>query len=115
MWKKTALFLLVCTMAALCADPDIYMSFNRGIQADFGGTGANGTVLEGFRDPIGMKGTIMPAGKMSEEALLVPSVEGKGVRIGKLDGKGIYKVRYNPSPALSRLAGTVSLWVRPDD
>ena len=115
MWKKTALFLLVCTMAALCADPDIYMSFNRGIQADFGGTGANGTVLEGFRDPIGMKGTIMPAGKMSEEALLVPSLEGKGLLIGKLDGKSVYKVKYTPSPALSRLAGTVSLWVRPDD
>ena len=81
MLRKTTLFLLVCTVAALCADPDIYISFNRGIQADFGGTGANGTVLEGFRDPVGMKGTILPAGKMTEEALLVPSLEGKGVRI----------------------------------
>ena len=109
------IIVLLCAIAAYCVEPDVYISFNRGLQADFGGTGNTGTVLEGFTEPIGMKGAMLTAGKLKEEALLVPSIEGKGVRIGKLEDGNIYKIMYKPLPSLSRLAGTVSLWVRPDD
>ena len=109
------IIILLCAIAAFCAEPDIHISFNRGLQADFGGTGNTGTVLEGFREPIGMKGAIVPATGLKEAEFLVPALEGKGLRIGKLEKERIYKLRYAPLPALSRLAGTVSLWVRPDD
>ncbi|MBO4512208.1 MAG: hypothetical protein J5746_05550 [Victivallales bacterium] len=110
----TILFAVI-SLAALAVEPDVVISFNRGVQADVGGTGNIGSVLEGFTDPIGMKGAISPIGKYKEDALLVPSIEGKGVRIGKLEDGNIYKIIYKPLPSLSRLAGTVSVWVRLDD
>ncbi|MBQ6470977.1 MAG: hypothetical protein IJJ33_03255 [Victivallales bacterium] len=107
--------LAALSLTALSVEPDVQISFNKGVQADVGGTGNTGSVLEGFRDPIGMKGTVIPSGKLKDEELLVPGIEGKGVKVGRIGGDGIYKIIYKPLPALSRTAGSVSVWVRPDN
>ena len=106
---------VAAAVAVTAAEPAYYISFDKGIQADFGGTGtASVTTVDSSREAVGMKGRLSPrSGKVKENQLLVPGISGNAFTAGKDGARNIHTVFYRPTPAMRGKEGTISFWIKP--
>jgi len=116
---KKCFLLSACFAVALlgAAEPDIYFSFDRSAQADFGGVPASGGDVTGATGDRGVVGR--PSAQSSDktpETMLTTGIAGKALKIGNSsDKQGKQTIVYTPSTPLSSKAGTVSFWLKPED
>ena len=117
MKKHLLLSIIGAAVTAFAVEPVYYISFDKVIQADFGGTGSAATSTgDGSTEAVGMKGRLSPkSGKVAADKLLVPGISGKAFSSGKDAFNNIHTVFYNPVPAMRGNAGTVSFWLKPEN
>lgn len=118
MFLKTLLLVFsVFSLSLSAADPAIFFTFDRGIRADAGGTGAHAPEVAGQNEPTGVQGILSEkAADRTPDKMLAPGLSGKALLVGRSsDGKGIQTICYHPRPAQNSAEGTISFWVKPVD
>ncbi len=117
MKKSLSLLLGALASASLlnAAEPNYYISFDKTIQADFGGTGtASVTTVDSDQEAVGMKGVLTPkSGKVTPDKLLLPGIRSNAFASGKDAAGNIHTILYKPVPAMRGNAGTISFWIKP--
>ena len=109
----------LATMTLLAVDPIIGISFDKGVQADFGGTDSNVTVVAGLQGATGMTAELRVRNQAAENKTLADQARGdglvgKGFPVGRQSDGSIYSLIYRPLPRLSAREGAVSMWVKPE-
>ena len=99
------------------AEPAYYLSFDKTLQADFGGTGtASVTTVDSEQGAVGMMGVLTgKSGKVTADKLLVPGLKSNAFISGKDAYGNIHTAVYKPVPAMNGKECTVSFWLKSEN
>ena len=109
--------LLILGVNVYSAQPVYYISFDKTIQANYGGTGVSSvTTVDSDQEAIGMKGVLSnKSGKVTYDKLLVPGMVGNAFASGKDNSGNIHSIFYKPIPAMNGKESTISFWIKPEN
>ena len=120
MFGKSSLILSILLSLAsttmMAVEPIIGISFDKGVQADFGGVDASVMAVSGLQGATGMTAKLHDRGKAVDSKTLADDSRGDGLvgkafPVGTQENGSIYSLVYSPTPRLSAKEGAVSLWV----
>ncbi|MBR7130560.1 MAG: LamG domain-containing protein [Lentisphaeria bacterium] len=99
------------------AEPVYYISFDKTLQANYGGTGsASVTTGDSNQEAVGMKGVLsQKSGKVTADKLLVPGLAGNAFASGRDKSGNTHSVFYKPVPAMNGKECTISFWIKPEN
>ncbi len=109
--------MLLSASGMMAADPNYYISFDKVVQADYGGTGtAAVSTGDGSQEAVGMKGVLSKkSGNVTADKLLVPGIKGNAFASGRDAFGNTHSLFYKPVPAMRGNAATVSFWLKPEN